>query len=146
LPVTREYLHYLGVRRRVEDREYNFGEAAPPLLLGLTGRAADMFAVLAGGNLVQYLLLAVVAGAGTLTIEYSYDIRQLDISHNNRSAGVEIATTLKMGEEFMEIFSESTDRIERSMRKVQLVAQDAKVHIRWTPGAIAHREQYFRAR
>src|SRR3569832_172336 len=82
---------------------------------------------------------------GTLTIEYSYDIRQLDITHNNRSATVEIATTLKMGEEFMQIFSESTDRIERSLRKVQLVAQDAKVHMRWTPGAIAHPEQYFQA-
>jgi hypothetical protein len=82
---------------------------------------------------------------GTLTIEYSYDIRQIDIAHNNRSATVEIATTLKMGEEFMQIFSESTDRIERSMRKVQLVAQDAKVRMRWTPGAIAHPEQYFQA-
>jgi hypothetical protein len=82
---------------------------------------------------------------GTLTIEYSYDIRQLDIAHNNRSATVEISTTLKMGEEFMQIFSESTDRIERSLRKVQLAAQDAKVHMRWTPGAIAHPEQYFQA-
>ena len=82
---------------------------------------------------------------GTLTIEYSYDIRQLDIAHNNRSATVEISTTLKMGEEFMQIVSESTDRIERSLRKVQLVAQDAKVHMRWTPGAIAHPEQYFQA-
>ncbi len=33
----------------------------------------------------------------------------------------------------MQIFSESTDRIQRSMRKVQLVAQGAKVHMRWTP-------------
>jgi hypothetical protein len=82
---------------------------------------------------------------GTLTIEYSYEIHQLDISPNHKSATVEIATTLKMGEEFMQIFSESTDRIERSMRKVQLVSQDGKVHMRWTPGAIAHPEQYFQA-
>ena len=82
---------------------------------------------------------------GILTIEYSYDIRQLDIASNNRSATVEIATTLKMGEEFLQIFSESTDRIERSTRQVVLVAQDSKVHMRWTPGAYAHPEQYFQA-
>lgn len=82
---------------------------------------------------------------GILTIEYSYDIRQLDIASNNRSATVEITTTLKMGEEFLQIFSESTDRIERSMRQVVLVAQDSKMHMRWTPGAYAHPEQYFQA-
>jgi hypothetical protein len=82
---------------------------------------------------------------GTLTIEYSYDIRQLDMARNNKSATVEISTTLKMGEEFMQIFSESTDRIERSMRKVQLVSQDAKVHMRWTPDAVLHPEKYFQA-
>jgi hypothetical protein len=82
---------------------------------------------------------------GILTIDYSYDIKQIDMSPNNKSATVQISTTLKMGEEFMQIFSESTDRIERSMRKVQLVAQDASVHMRWTPGAIAHPEQYFQA-
>jgi hypothetical protein len=82
---------------------------------------------------------------GILTIEYSYDIRQLDIASNSRSATVEIATTLKMGEEFLQIFSESTDRIERSMHQVVLVAQDAQVHMRWTPGAYAHPEQYFQA-
>ena len=82
---------------------------------------------------------------GILTIEYSYDIRQLDIASNNRSATVEITTTLKMGEEFLQIFSESTDRIERSMRQVVLVAQDSKVRMRWTPGAYAHPEQYFQA-
>jgi len=82
---------------------------------------------------------------GILTIEYSYDIRRLDIASNNRSATVEITTTLKMGEEFLQIFSESTDRIERSMRQVVLVAQDSKVRMRWTPGAYAHPEQYFQA-
>jgi hypothetical protein len=82
---------------------------------------------------------------GILTIEYSYDIRKLDLSPNNRSATVEIATTLKMGEELMQIFSESTDRIERSMRQVVLVAQDSSVRMRWTPGAIAHPEEYFKA-
>jgi len=45
----------------------------------------------------------------------------------------------------MQIFSESTDRIERSMRKVQLVSQDAKVHMRWTPDAVLHPEKYFQA-
>lgn len=82
---------------------------------------------------------------GILTIEYSYEIRQLDMAPNNRSATVEIATTPKMGEEFLQIFSECTDRIERSMRQVVLVAQDSKVHMRRTPGAYAHPEQYFQA-
>jgi hypothetical protein len=54
-------------------------------------------------------------------------------------------TTLKMGEDFLQIFSESTDRIERSMRQVVLIAQDSKVHMRWTPGADTHPEQYFQA-
>jgi hypothetical protein len=36
-------------------------------------------------------------------------------------------------------------RLERSLRKVQLVEEDAKVHMRWTPGAISHPEQYFQA-
>jgi hypothetical protein len=80
---------------------------------------------------------------GILTIEYSYEIHQLDVASNNRSATVEIATTLKMGEQFLQIFSESTDRIERSLRQVVLVSQDSKVHMSWTPGAYAHPEQYF---
>jgi len=80
---------------------------------------------------------------GILTIEYNYDIHELTMGRNNKSATVEVSTTLKMGEEFMQIFSEQTDRIERSMRKVQLVEQTAKTHMRWTPGAIDHPEQYF---
>jgi hypothetical protein len=80
---------------------------------------------------------------GTLTIEYSYDIHSLELSSNHKSATVEVSSTLKMGEEFMQIFSDSTDRVERSLRRVQLVEQDAKTHMKWTPGAIVHPEQYF---
>ena len=82
---------------------------------------------------------------GILTIEYNYDIQQLDIAPNHKSATVGITTTLKMGEQFMQFFTESTDRIERSMRQVRLVEQDAKMHMRWTPGAIDHPEKYFQA-
>ena len=80
---------------------------------------------------------------GTLTIEYTYEISSLELAANRKSARVEVATTLKMGEEFMQIFTDSTDRLERSLRKVQLVEQDAKSRMRWTPGAISHPEQYF---
>ena len=82
---------------------------------------------------------------GILTIEYTYEIRNLDISPNHKSATVEIATVLKMGEEFMQIYSDSTDRLQRSLRKVELVEQDARTHMRWTPGAISHPEQYFQS-
>jgi hypothetical protein len=151
-----------------------------------------MFGLFAGGNLVKYLLLAVLAGAAGWF--YLIDGSKLDegmvrefyaqqANHTyardpealceqlGRSYRMNIRTRLagkvsednygksaacdqirksfkffaEMGEEFMQIFSESTDRIERSMRKVQLVAQDAKVHMRWTPGAVAHPEQYFQA-
>ncbi len=82
---------------------------------------------------------------GILTIEYSYDIKSLDLAPNHKSATVEVATVLKMGEEFMQIYTDSTDRLERSLRRVELVEQDARVRMRWTPGAVSHPERYFQS-
>jgi hypothetical protein len=82
---------------------------------------------------------------GILTIEYSYEINHLELASNRKSAAVQVTSTLKMGEEFMQLYSDSTERLERSLRKVQLVNADAQVRMRWTPGAIVHPERYFQA-
>ncbi len=82
---------------------------------------------------------------GTLTIEYVYDIKAIRVAANKRSAEVDVASTLKMGEAFMEVSNTSTDRIERHLGKVQTVAAEARTGMRWTPGALANPEKYFQA-
>ena len=81
---------------------------------------------------------------GTLTIEYIYDIKAIRLATDKKSAEVDVASTLKMGEAFMEISSTSTDRVERHLGKVQTVAADARTGMRWTPGALANPEKFFR--
>ncbi len=82
---------------------------------------------------------------GMLTIEYSYEITRLELAPNKKSATVDVTSTLKMGEAFLQFFHTSTERIERSMRRTQLVASDDKLRMRWTPGAMANPEKFFRA-
>jgi len=82
---------------------------------------------------------------GTLTIEYHYEISRLEVAPDHKSATVDVSTVLKMGEEFMQIYSDSTERLERSLRRVKVADVDAQVRMRWTPGAILHPEQYFQS-
>jgi hypothetical protein len=82
---------------------------------------------------------------GMLTIEYDYQITQLEVASNRKSATVEVTTLLKMGEEFMHISTTSSDRLERSMREVKLVASDSKVRMRWVPKALLNPEKYFQS-
>lgn len=80
---------------------------------------------------------------GVLTMEYNYDIQELTFADDRKSAVVRVSAVLKMGEEFMQIFTTSTDRIERSLRKIRLVKSEAVQRMRWTPGAITEPEKYF---
>ena len=82
---------------------------------------------------------------GILTIEYHYDIKNINLAGDKKSAEVNVVSTLKMGEAFMEITSVSNERLERHLGKVQMVAADAQTGMRWTPGALADPEKFFRA-
>ena len=82
---------------------------------------------------------------GMLTIEYQYEIKSLEVAPDRKSATVQVSTVLKMGEEFMQIFAQSTDRLDRSWRKVELTESDEQVRMRWTPGAVVDPEKYFRS-
>lgn len=82
---------------------------------------------------------------GMLTIEYEQQLHQIDIAPNRKSATVAFASTLKMGETFMQITTTAHERLERSMRRVQLAQADAKVRVSWKPGALRNPELYFRA-
>jgi len=82
---------------------------------------------------------------GILTIEYTYEIGRLEVAPDHKSATVDVSTVLKMGEEFMQIYSNSTERLGRSLRSVKVADVDAQVRMRWTPGAILHPEQYFQS-
>jgi hypothetical protein len=82
---------------------------------------------------------------GMLTIEYQYEIRNINLASDKKSADVDVVSTLKMGEAFMEITSTSNERLERHLGRVQTVAADAQTSMRWTPGALADPEKFFRA-
>ncbi len=82
---------------------------------------------------------------GMLTIEYQYEIKNINLAGDRKSAEVDVVSTLKMGEAFMEITATSNERLERHLGKVQTVAAEASTRVRWTPGALADPEKYFRA-
>jgi hypothetical protein len=82
---------------------------------------------------------------GMLTIEYSYELHRVEIAPNRKSAEVEMVSTLKMGESFMQFFTTSTEKLERSMRNVELVKADVKTRVQWKPGALVEPEKYFQS-
>jgi len=82
---------------------------------------------------------------GMLTIEYEYEIRNIALAADKKSAQVDVVSTLKMGEAFMQISATSSERLERELGKVLTVAADAQTSVRWTPGALADPDKYFRA-
>jgi hypothetical protein len=82
---------------------------------------------------------------GMLTIEYDHDIRSISLAADKKSAEVEVVSTLKMGETFMQISATSSERLERHLGKVLTVSADAQTSMRWTPGALVDPERYFRS-
>jgi hypothetical protein len=93
----------------------------------------------------QFFEQAGEKAGGILTIEYAYELHQIDIAPDRKSATVQFSSVLKMGEAFMQFTTTSTERLERSMREVQLARADVKTRVAWTPGALLNPEKYFRA-
>lgn len=93
----------------------------------------------------QFFEMAGEKAGGMLTIEYTHELHEIEISPDRKSARVVFSSTLKMGETFMQFFTTANERLERSMRRVQLVEADAKVRVSWTPDALVNPEKYFRA-
>ncbi|WP_157359579.1 hypothetical protein [Caldimonas brevitalea] len=83
---------------------------------------------------------------GMLTIEYEQQVRRIDLAANGKSATVEVVSTLKMGETFMQILSTSTERLERWLGRVQVVDMEVQNRVHWRPGALADPQKYFIAR
>jgi len=79
-----------------------------------------------------------------LTIEYKYDIADLQMAADGKSATVEVTTLLKMGEEFMQIATESTEVLRRSLRKVKLVQAETTQRVRANPEVVANPEKYLK--
>lgn len=81
---------------------------------------------------------------GTLTIEYDYNIDKLEIAPNRKSATVEVSSTLKMGEAFVQIRSVSTDQLNREWGQVRILRADAKAKLRLHLAAMQDPAKYFR--
>ena len=93
----------------------------------------------------KFFEMAGEKAGGMLTIEYAHELHEIEIAPDRKSARVVFSSTLKMGETFMQFFTTANERLERSMRRVQLVQADAKVRVSWKPGALINPELYFRA-
>ena len=83
---------------------------------------------------------------GMLTIEYDYELGKIEIAADRKSARVELTSTLKMGEAFMQFRNASTERVERRLGQLELVESDVKTRVSWTPGALADPSKYFESR
>lgn len=93
----------------------------------------------------QFFEMAGEKAGGILTIEYVHELHEIEIGPDRKSARVVFSSTLKMGETFFQVFTTANERLERSMRRVQLVEADAKVRVSWKPGALVNPELYFRS-
>jgi hypothetical protein len=92
----------------------------------------------------QFFEMAGEKAGGILTIDYAHELHEIEIAPDRKSARVVFSSTLKMGETFFQVATTATERLERSMRRVQLVEADAKVRVSWKPGALVNPELYFR--
>lgn len=96
-------------------------------------------------EMFQFFELAGEKAGGMLTIEYTHELHEIEIAPDRKSARVVFSSVLKMGETFFQVSTTAHERLERSMRRVQLVQADAKVRVAWKPGALLDPEKYFRA-
>ncbi|MDH4450484.1 MAG: hypothetical protein QE265_07835 [Rhodoferax sp.] len=82
---------------------------------------------------------------GILTIEYDYQIEDIVIAPDRKSARVHLSSTLKMGENLMQFRSLGTDVLRREWGVVKVVKQDVVTRVRFDPAAIADPAKYLQA-
>jgi hypothetical protein len=82
---------------------------------------------------------------GRLTIEYDYELANIEISADHNNAAVVMLSTLKMGDGFMQFRTTSTEQLARYWGQVQRLKVDANTKISWSPNAMADPAKHFKS-